>query len=61
MNFFERQTVVRQQSKRLVLLFAMAVFAIVAAIDLVLLIALGGFTEGVNPVPMLFGSTIAVL
>lgn len=61
MNFFERQTVVRQQSKRLVLLFAMAVFAIVAAIDLVLLIALGGFTEGVNPVPMLFGSTIVVL
>ena len=61
MNFFERQTAVRQQSKRLVLLFALAVFGIVAAIDLVLLVALGGFTEGVNPFPMLVMSTFAVL
>ncbi len=61
MNFFERQTAVRTQSKRLVLLFAMAVFGVVLAVDLVLLLALGGFTEGVNPFPILVMSTLAVL
>ena len=61
MNFFERQTAVRKQSKRLVLLFAFAVFGIVAAIDLVLLIALGGFKPEVNPFPILAISSLAVL
>ena len=61
MNFFERQAAVKKQSKHLVLLFAMAVFGIVLAIDIVLLVALGGFAEGVNPWPMLFICTLAVL
>ena len=61
MNFFERQTAVRKQSKRLVLLFAFAVFGIVAAIDLVLLIALGGFKPEVNPFPILAISSLVVL
>ena len=61
MNFFERQTAVRKQSKRLVLLFVLAVFAIVAAIDLVLLVALGGFKPDVNPFPLLVTSSIVVL
>ncbi|MGH8105693.1 MAG: M48 family metalloprotease, partial [Arenimonas sp.] len=61
MNFFERQDAVKKQSKRLVLLFAMAVFGIVVAIDLVLLVALGGFTEGVNPMPLLVICTLVVL
>ena len=40
MNFFEAQYQARRQSKRLVLLFALAVLAIVAAIDLVVLATL---------------------
>jgi len=41
MNFFERQNAARRQSKRLLALFLLAVFAIVAAVDLVLLLAFG--------------------
>ena len=40
MNFFEAQHQARKQSKRLVLLFVLAVLAIVAAIDLVVVAAL---------------------
>ncbi len=40
MNFFESQRLARAQSKRMLLLFGLAVLAIVAAIDLVLVIAL---------------------
>ncbi len=40
MNFFEAQYQARRQSKRLVLLFVLAVLAIVAAIDLVVVAAL---------------------
>jgi Zn-dependent protease with chaperone function len=61
MNFFERQTAVRKQSKHLLLLFAFAIFAIVAAIDLVLLLAMGGFKEGVNPFPALVACSVVVL
>ena len=50
MNFFERQNVARRQSKRLLLLFLVAVFAIVAAVDLLLAIAFGGFGEGRSPI-----------
>jgi Zn-dependent protease with chaperone function len=42
MNFFERQAAARKTSARLVLLFALAVLGIVAAVDLVVLIALAG-------------------
>ena len=61
MNFFERQAAVKKQSKRLVLLFAMAVFGIVVAVDLVLLVALGGLNEDANPFPILVMSTLGVL
>ena len=40
MNFFESQRLARAQSKRMLLLFALAVLAIVVAIDLVLVLAL---------------------
>ena len=61
MNFFERQAAVKKQSARLVLLFAMAVFGIVVAVDLVLLVALGGLGDGANPFPILVISTLGVL
>ncbi len=61
MNFFERQVTVRKQSKRLVVLFAMAVFGIVAAIDLIILVAVGGLKEGANPLGILVFSTLLVL
>ena len=41
MNFFEAQAQARRSSRRLVLLFAMAVLATVAAVDGALLLALG--------------------
>jgi len=41
MNFFERQDLARRQSRRLTWLFVGAVLVIVAAVDLVLMIALG--------------------
>jgi Zn-dependent protease with chaperone function len=45
MNFFERQAQARRQSGRLVLLFGLAVAAIVAAVNLVYFVAVGGFPE----------------
>jgi Zn-dependent protease with chaperone function len=50
MNFFERQDQARRQSKRLVLLFSLAVAAIVVAVNLVFLAVGGGFF-GENAVP----------
>jgi Zn-dependent protease with chaperone function len=47
MNFFEAQHQARRQSKRLVLLFVLAVLAIVAAIDLVVVAALLANSEDV--------------
>ena len=58
MNFFERQDIVRRQSKRLVLLFLLAVLAIVGAIDLLLVIAFSGFGEGHNPAGALLLATV---
>jgi hypothetical protein len=49
MNFFERQDQARRQSKRLILLFVLAVAAIVVAVDLVFLMAFGLLGEGVSP------------
>lgn len=46
MNFFERQQAVRAQSRRLLLLFVLAVASIVFAVDVTLLLALGLFNEG---------------
>jgi Zn-dependent protease with chaperone function len=63
MNFFERQDAARRQSKRLVLLFALAVLAIVAAVDLVLLLAFGvsGEDGGGNAAGMAVGLSLATL
>jgi Zn-dependent protease with chaperone function len=41
MNFFEQQELARRQTRRMLFLFALAVAAIVAAVDLVVLFALG--------------------
>ncbi len=50
MNFFERQAATRKQSKRLVVLFVLAVIAIVIAVDIAFIIAYGvssdEFTQG---------------
>ncbi|MFC1720233.1 M48 family metallopeptidase [Pseudomonadota bacterium] len=70
MNFFEHQHRARKQSRWLILVFIMAVVAIVAAIDLLLLIALGATSEpGAQPLsaagmvaanaPLLMGGAIA--
>lgn len=40
MNFFERQTSARRQSRRLLVLFVLAVLAIVLAVDLLILLAI---------------------
>jgi Zn-dependent protease with chaperone function len=45
MNFFERQRQVKRMSGRLVLLFAIAVVAIVATIDLIAVLLFGGFDQ----------------
>lgn len=42
MNFFEHQAVARRNSRRLIVLFALAVVGIVLAVDLALLAGLGG-------------------
>ena len=44
MNFFARQDQARRQSRRLVLLFTLAVVAIVVAVDLFFLLAFGGLS-----------------
>ena len=59
MNFFERQEIVRRQSKRLVLLFLLAVFGIVAAVDVVLLAL--GLGSGQNPVGAIVFASLATL
>jgi Zn-dependent protease with chaperone function len=55
MNFFQRQEQARRSSKRLVLLFALAVLAIVAAVDLVLLLAFGALGEDASVADILTG------
>ena len=49
MNFFERQDQARRLSTRLVLLFALAVVAIVVAINVIVLLVGGGFSEATLP------------
>jgi Zn-dependent protease with chaperone function len=55
MNFFERQRQVKRMSGRLVLLFAIAVVAIVATIDLIAVLLFGGFDQ---PVSSLIGTVL---
>jgi Zn-dependent protease with chaperone function len=59
-NFFERQDAARRQSKRLILLFALAVLAIVAAVDLVFLVVFGGRGEGGGLGAVVFGTLLSV-
>src|SRR3546814_1777390 len=48
MNFFEHQAKARRTSTRLVLLFALAVVAIVVAVDLAVMLVFGRGDEGVG-------------
>ena len=61
MNFFERQEHARRQSGRLVLMFVLAVAAIVVAVDLVLLAAFGAFDAGASPQGIAVGIVFATL
>ncbi|MEO5828948.1 MAG: M48 family metallopeptidase [Rhodanobacter sp.] len=65
MDFFAQQARVRGSSRRLVLLFMLAVVAIVAAIDAVVWFTMGHHPVDGEPVasnlPLLFGSSLAVL
>jgi Zn-dependent protease with chaperone function len=61
MNFFERQEQARRQSGRLVILFALAVVAIVVAVNLVYLVAVGGFPDEGSPRNVLGGMLVVSL
>ena len=61
MNFFERQDAARRTSKRLIVLFAMAVFGIVIAVDFGVLVGLGVSGKSGNVVGILFLTTIITL
>ena len=60
MNFFERQDAARRQTKRLVFLFALAVLAIVAAVDVVFLIAFSSQGEGGGLGAVVLGTVLSV-
>ena len=51
MNFFEHQDRARKQSRWLIVVFILAVLAIVTAIDLILLLVMGvtGYESGEQP------------
>ena len=61
MNFFERQDAARRTSKRLIVLFAMAVFGIVIAVDFGVLVGLGVSGKSGNAAGILFLTTIVTL
>jgi Zn-dependent protease with chaperone function len=62
MDLFERQEAVRRRSRRLILLFALAVLGIVAAVNVVVWVALFGMgSRPANPLPALALTTAAVL
>jgi Zn-dependent protease with chaperone function len=65
MDFFAQQARVRSSSRRLVVLFALAVVAIVAAIDAVVWLVLGHHPANGEParsnLPLLLGSSLAVV
>ena len=73
MNFFEHQDRAKKQSRRLVLVFALAVLAVVASVDLVLLLVLGGSVSPTGEwqpftarplsenLPLLFGGGLAAV
>jgi Zn-dependent protease with chaperone function len=61
MNFFERQDQARRQSKRLILMFVLAVAAIVVAVDFVFLVAFGALGEDSTPEGVAAGVVFATL
>ena len=61
MNFFERQDQARRQSKRLVILFVLAVAAIVIAVNLVFLATFGGLEESTPPGAIATGMVLFTL
>ncbi|MFY2762919.1 M48 family metallopeptidase [Arenimonas sp. MALMAid1274] len=61
MNFFERQDQARRQSKRLILLFVLAVVAIVIAVDFVALLAFGLLSEDASPAKLTAGVIASTL
>jgi Zn-dependent protease with chaperone function len=61
MNFFERQDQARRQSKRLILMFVLAVAAIVVAVDFVFLLAFGALGEDSTPEGLAVGVVLATL
>jgi Zn-dependent protease with chaperone function len=61
MNFFERQDQHRRQSRRLVLLFVLAVGAVVVAVDLVALLAFGVIGEEATMADAFAGMVLATL
>jgi hypothetical protein len=52
MNFFEQQDQARKQSRWLIIIFILAVVAIVAAIDLMILLAVGVTSWDAEAAPM---------
>src|SRR5690606_9890994 len=60
-NFFARQDQARRQSRRLVILFALAVAAIVVAVDLVFLLFFGGMGTATDPGALVLGLAMASL
>ena len=58
MNFFEHQETARKQSRWLILIFILAVAAIVVAINLVILVALGFFSFDAETASVPFGQVV---
>lgn len=61
MNFFARQDQARRQSRRLVILFVLAVAAIVLAVNLVFLLFFGGMGKASSPGSLAAGLGMATL
>ncbi|MEO5560974.1 MAG: M48 family metallopeptidase [Dokdonella sp.] len=62
MNFFAHQADARRQTRKMLLLFALAVIAIVAAIDFVFLIALGRHARhGMSPAGLIVISLLVIV
>ena len=61
MNFFARQDLARRRSRRLVVLFVLAVLAIVLAVDFLFLLFFGGMGTASDPGATAGGMVLATL
>lgn len=61
MNFFARQDLARRRSRRLVVLFVLAVIAIVVAVDFLFLLFFGGMGTASDPGSLAAGMAMATL